>query len=240
MANTTNLTDYQKETMLKRECLRCGEPIPPKRKGTSWVNYEKQKYCGDECKMKAMNNEPLEGAEDATDGLTLSKYVMQKTGNGRLMADWYIKVLEILNDKALKKKQHCLNCHVVMINGVRVSDEMVKNASKWLTDNAFGKPGARNEDGSDINDLNEHKKFLERYLLQDLSESEVEELERYKKQTRELLRENAGLRDEIHRLQNAARGGESQAFEDSHDEPFGKPEGNREKFMFSTERMEDR
>lgn len=187
----------------------------------NWENYKKQKYCGEECRIKALNCEPLEDDGDTTDGMPLSKYVMQKTNNGRLMANWYIKVLQVLEDKKVRKKQHCLNCHAVIVNGVQITDETVKNASKWLTDNAFGKPGIRNEDGSDITDLDEHKKFLESYILQDLSKSEAEEFETTKKLNRELLKENASLRDEVHRLTNKAHSAESQAFEDNTPDPIG-------------------
>ncbi len=238
MSNTTTLTDFQKGALQCRNCLRCSKPIPPKDKRTTWEAYQKQKYCSDECGARSLDLKPLDDTEGITDGLPLSKYVMQRTMNGRLMADWYIRVLEVLKDKKLKKSQHCLNCHVGMVNGVRITDESVKNAMKWLTDNAFGKPGVRNEDGSDINDLDEHKKFLEKYILQDLEPNEVEELEKTKKLNRELLKENASLRDEIHRLMTKATGEESQAFEDTVHEIAGN--GKKEVFKFSTSRLEER
>ncbi len=68
---------------------------------------------------------------------SISDYILKKTNNGKLMADFYIGVLKTINANTEGKK--------MVYNGVPITVELAKSANDWLTNNCFGKPSARDK-----------------------------------------------------------------------------------------------
>lgn len=68
---------------------------------------------------------------------TISDYILKKTNNGKLMADFYIGVLKAINNNTEGKK--------MVYNGIPITVELAKSANEWLTNNCFGKPSARDK-----------------------------------------------------------------------------------------------
>ena len=68
---------------------------------------------------------------------SISDYILKKTNNGKLMADFYIGVLKEINNNTEGKK--------MVYNGVPITVELAKSANDWLTNNCFGKPSARDK-----------------------------------------------------------------------------------------------
>jgi len=67
----------------------------------------------------------------------INDYILRSTQNGKLMADFYIGVLNAIkaNTEGVK----------MVYNGVPITVELAKSANDWLTNNSIGKPSVRDK-----------------------------------------------------------------------------------------------
>ena len=157
----------ESEKKVKR-CLRCGDVIP-KKGNRSWKQYLNRKYCGS---CWAIRSEPLE--EEVGD-LPLGSYIGTSTQNGKLMANFYIGILEaadeVDNNKPIDDATSVTdikNRIIATYKGIPISTEMVKTAAEWLTVNWIGKPGQRTPP-ADIDNRNVGEKLVEmEFILREL------------------------------------------------------------------------
>jgi hypothetical protein len=71
----------------------------------------------------------------------LESYIQRKTSDGKKLADFYIGIIDSINnnDKAVA----CEKCDSLIYNGIRVNSDLVKEAHTWLTLNGWGRPSSR-------------------------------------------------------------------------------------------------
>ena len=78
------------------------------------------------------------GGKEKTQGKnSISDYKLKNTNNGKLMVDFYIVVLNAINNNSKGKK--------MVYNGILITVELAKSANDWLTNNCFGEPSARDK-----------------------------------------------------------------------------------------------
>lgn len=122
-------------------CKRCGDAIP-KRQMASWKQYKKKKYCS-ECIKPGIRNLPL---ESEVGELPIGDFIGSKTQNGKLMANFYIGILEAAEGVDVNKKptiDSLKNKVISTYKGIPISTDLVKAASDWLTINWIGRAGQR-------------------------------------------------------------------------------------------------
>ncbi len=98
-----------------------GRPFP---KGNNYASLRKKKTDKDKANQ-------------------LESYIQKKTGSGKKLADFYVGIIDSINnnDDAVA----CEKCSAFIYNGIKVNSDLVKEAHSWLTLNGWGRPSSRDK-----------------------------------------------------------------------------------------------
>ena len=83
----------------------------------------------------------------------INDYILRNTGNGKLMADFYIGMLKTIKANTAGEK--------MVYNGVHITVELAKSANDWLSNNSWGKPSARDKPEKEEPKLSKEEKDAE-------------------------------------------------------------------------------
>lgn len=79
--------------------------------------------------------------DDTDTANILEFYIQKKTSSGKKLADFYVGVIDSINnnDEAVAGEK----CNSFIYNGIKVTSDLVKDAHSWLTLNGWGRPSSR-------------------------------------------------------------------------------------------------
>ena len=134
------------------------------------LDHEKKKPRGTPFKL---GNRYGCGSKKINEDTNLSDYILKCTGNGKLMANFYLGVLKTIKSNKQGEK--------MSYNGVPVTVELAKSANEWLVANSLGKPSARKAPDEkpkrSLEELRHRAKFLIRKIYPENAEKILELME---------------------------------------------------------------
>lgn len=153
-------------------CTSCGL-VMKKPKGLSWNRFMLRKYCGMKCAKGKQGLATHVQTTDGKDDMPVAHYIGKNSRNGRLMADYnlgLLKVVEKITDAKVKNSEAGNNGKGIICTykGIPVTPDMVKTANQWLMDNWIGKASQRNPEPEKDDRTEEQKMDELRYTVKEL------------------------------------------------------------------------